>query len=134
MKPICWLLHPIGSVWSEMSPLHKMNPTYSIWSQAGTYARQNYLTETETVEKPFFELTEALLHKSIPFHYGDERLMEVYGTDEDGYLCIGRCRYRRVIVPPMTTIRRATLLRIERLAAQNGPQAVDVRWTVSGAY
>lgn len=118
------LLHPIGSVWSEMSPLHKMNPTYSIWSQAGTYARQNYLTETETVEKPFFELTEVLLHKSIPFHYGDERLMEAYGTDEDGYLCIGRCRYRRVIVPPMTTIRRATLLRLERLAAQNGPQAV----------
>lgn len=61
----------------------------------GHLCRQNYLTETETVEKPFFELTEALLHKSIPFHYGDERLMEAYGTDEDGYLCIGRCRYRR---------------------------------------
>ena len=119
------IIHPMSSLWSEFSPLHKPNPTFSIWAPKNQYARANYIEEQERFEKPFFELTERLLAAGCPFHYGDEMVMEEHGGfDESRGLTVGQCAYTTVIVPPVRLLRQSTAGLLEKLADTYGPESV----------
>ena len=117
------VIHPIGSVWAEFSPLHKISPTYSIWAEKNPYAGANYIKETEQFEKPFFDLSMQLNQKGIGYHYGDERVMEEIGGF-DGGIRIGKCCYQTVIVPPVSTLKENTVKLLTRLAETAGKEAV----------
>lgn len=117
------VLHPIQSVWAEFSPLHKTNPTYSIWAEKNPYAGMNYITETESYEKPFLDLSEQLIKAGLGYHYGDELVMEEIGWFEAG-LKIGNCCYQTVIVPPVSVLKRGTLQLLKLLADTNGRTSV----------
>lgn len=117
------VIHPIGSVWAEFSPLHKISPTYSIWAEKNPYAGANYIVETEQIEKPFFDLSRQLNQSGISYHYGDELVMEEIGGF-DGGIFVGKCHYERVIVPPVTTLKKNTVKLLEQLARKRGKNAV----------
>lgn len=117
------VIHPIQSVWAEYSPLHKPNPVYSIWTPKNENAGQNFITETECYQKPFLDLSNQLLSAGINYHYGDEMIIREHGSYEDGII-IGQCQYRKVIVPPVSVLRKETIQLIEKMAAQYGKNAV----------
>lgn len=117
------LIHPIQSVWAEISPVHKKNPTFSIWSPKNENAGQNYITETERFQKPFLDLSNQLLEAGIHYHYGDEMILQDYGRFADG-LFVGQCRYRKVIVPPVSVLRPHTVELLCRMAEHSGKDSV----------
>lgn len=117
------LIHPIQSVWAEYSPLHKPNPVFSIWSPKNENAKQNFITETEQFQKPFLDLSNQLLEQGISYHYGDEMIMEDYGSFDNG-IVIGQCRYKKIIVPPVSVLRGNTIELLFRMVEQLGKDAV----------
>ena len=99
------VIHPIGSVWSEYSPLHKQN---GLPVENGMYNR------------PFEELSKALMAAKLDFHYGDEIIMEDHARVEGKRLRIGVHTYGTVIVPPVLTLRKNTLSLLTQFAAAGG--------------
>ena len=87
------VLHPVASVWSEYSPLHKRN---------------NLAIENGVYDKPFTDLSKALMANKMDFHYGDEIIMQNHARVEDGKLVIGQHSYSTVVVPPSLTLRSST--------------------------
>ena len=118
------VIHPMSSVWAEISPLHKPNPVFSIWDTVRENARSNYLREVEEFQKPFLDLSERLMEKGLAHHYGDETLMAQYGRAEDGRLFVGEVGYKTVIVPPVSVLKSSTMELLKRFSEQAGPGAV----------
>lgn len=81
------VLHPIGSYWSEYSPVN------------GKRARLE-----ERLDRPFAALTEALSAANIGFHFGDERLLARHAACKGGRIVFGDYSYDTVVLPFMTTI------------------------------
>lgn len=99
------VLHPIASVWSEYSPLHKQN---------------GFSVENSTYNKPFELLSKMLMELKLDFHYGDEIIMENHAKVRDGKLIIGQHQYSTVIVPPSLTLRSNTVKLLREFAEQAG--------------
>ena len=117
------IVHPIQSVWAEYSPMHKMNPTFSIWAPKNENAGQNFITETEYYQKPFLDLSNQLLEAGINYHYGDEMILADYGRFEDGVV-VGQCSYRKIIVPPVSVLRNHTIALLVQMAERFGKDSV----------
>ena len=56
----------------------------------------------------------------IGHHYGDERLMEKYGSVKDGRLTIGQCTYSFVVIPDCDTLDSSTAAFLKEYLAQGG--------------
>lgn len=95
------LLHPIASLWSVFSPVHKENHHYM---------------EKGRFDEPFKELTDTLLREKLDFHYGDELILD-WESEIHSVLQIHNYQYRTVIVPPSLTWRRSTIEMLQALAA-----------------
>lgn len=117
------VLHPVQSVWAEYSPLHKPNPVFSIWAPKNENAGQNFITETECYQKPFFDLSKQLLEFGLNYHYGDEMIMKDYGKFDEGVV-IGKCKYQRIIVPPVNVLQESTMELLYQTAKEFGKEAV----------
>lgn len=100
------VLHPIASVWSEYSPLHKHN---------------NYAIEKGIYDEPFINLSKALMANKLDFHYGDEIIMEKHARVADGKLIIGQHSYSTIVVPPALTLRSSTIKLLKDFAQVAGP-------------
>jgi hypothetical protein len=87
------VLHPISSVWSLYSPLHKAVD----------------LAPEQTIEVPFRELSKALIEAKLDFHYGDEIIMEEHARVQGAELVVGCHKYGTVVIPPCFTLRRGTM-------------------------
>lgn len=118
------LLHPISSVWAEISPLHRKHKTSSIWAPFNPNGRQNFNREVECWQKPFMDLTTRLYGQQTPHHYGDELVMVEHGTVVEKELRIGRQGYRLVIVPPVQVLRASTVKLLRALGQQTGGDSV----------
>lgn len=99
------VIHPIGSVWCEYSPLHKDT---------------NFMRERELYDLPFAKLTDALIANKLDFHYGDEIIMEKHASIRGTKLVIGQHEYSTVIVPPALTLRRKTLALLKKFGEVAG--------------
>ncbi|NLX70379.1 MAG: glycoside hydrolase [Clostridiales bacterium] len=99
------VLHPVASVWSEYSPLHKRN---------------NLAIENGVYDKPFTDLSKALMANKMDFHYGDEIIMQNHARVEDGKLVIGQHSYSTVVVPPSLTLRSSTVKLLKEFAQAAG--------------
>jgi len=98
------VVHPISSVWSLYSPLHK----------------QTDLALEKTIEVPFEELSRALIEAKLDFHYGDEMLMEDYGEVRGDKFVVGSHEYHTVVVPPAITLRENTVKLLTAFAQAGG--------------
>lgn len=87
------IIHPIGSLWSEYSPLHRDT---------------NFMKERNSYDFPFARLTDALISNKIDFHYGDETIMENHAYIKGDKLVVGRYEYSTIIVPPALNLRSKT--------------------------
>lgn len=101
------VLHPIASVWSEYSPLHKRN---------------GLAVENNIYNQPFEFLSKALMAAKLDFHYGDEIIMENHARVENGKLIIGQHQYSTVIVPPSLTLRSNTVRLLKEFVEQAGAE------------
>ena len=98
------VIHPLASVWSIYSPLHK----------------QVKLGPEQQFELPFADLSEKLLEANLDFHYGDEILLEEHAAVEGERFKVGGCSYETVIVPPVITLRRNTVELLREFACSGG--------------
>lgn len=111
------ILHPIASVWSLYSPLHK----------------QVDLALEQTIEVPFEELSQALVEAKLDFHYGDEIIMEDHAQIKGKKLVVGSHEYGTVIIPPSLTLHQKTVELLKSFAKAGGrilflqqkPQRID---------
>lgn len=56
----------------------------------------------------------------IQYHYGDEQLLEQYGSFTDGKLIVGKMRYSNVILPQLNNISSSFLKQLKQLEAHGG--------------
>ena len=65
-------------------------------------------------------LSETLQGNHISFHYGDEVLLQKYGSVRDGMLVVGSCRYRTLLLPKLTNILFSTRELIRQFVGAGG--------------
>jgi len=107
------VLHPIASAWAEYSPV---NPE-PVKDLDGALAR----------------LASLLLGMHVDFHFGDELVLERQASVSKGELVVGACRYRALVVPEATNLRKSTVALLKRLKKSGGtivfagrvPECVD---------
>ena len=61
-----------------------------------------------------------ILSRQIDFDYVSESILAAAGSTEGAQLRVGQMRYRVVVIPGMTTIRRSTLDLLKALANAGG--------------
>ncbi|MBU2495378.1 MAG: hypothetical protein KJ935_02600 [Candidatus Omnitrophica bacterium] len=100
------IIHPVESMWLQCRADWKKNP------------------EVEKQDRVFWKLSDALLAGHLDFDYGDEDIIFRHGRigkkDGAAVFIIGRASYRSVLVPPMLTMRGATLKLIKRFHQAGG--------------
>ena len=90
-KPVVDVLvvHPISSAWAEYSPLdHRA---------------------VKELDASLRGLAEFILGTHADFHFGDEMILERLGRVGPKRLDVGKCRYRLVVVPDATNLRKSTV-------------------------
>lgn len=99
------VIHPVGTVWSEYTPLNREN---------------DFSKEMSLYNKPFDELSKQLAANNLDFHYGDEIILEKHASIKDGKFVVGSHSYDTVIVPPCTILAESTLVLLEKFATDAG--------------
>jgi len=77
----------------------------------------------ETIKKldaDFVWVTETLSGMHIDYHYGDETIIEKYGSVNGDKVRIGKCEYKAVVLPSMITIDRNTAELLSQFANNGG--------------
>jgi len=95
------VVHPLESVWATQRP-------------------SDFPWEGDWLTEGFEALTEYLLERQIDFDYGDEKLMEEFGSVEGPRLRVGRAEYEGVVIPPCITLRRSTAAMLQAMIAAGG--------------
>jgi hypothetical protein len=88
------VVHPISSAWSEFSPLEH--------------------GPVRELDERLRALVDFILGTHAGFHFGDEMILERKASVAKKELVVGACRYRMVVVPDATNLRKST---VELLAA-----------------
>lgn len=94
------VLHPMSSAWAEYSPLDH--------------------APVEQLDRRLRTLVDFVLGTHADFHFGDELILERKGRTDRGLLQVGLCRYRLVIVPDATNLRKSTVRLLARFRASGG--------------
>ena len=94
--------------------LHPMHSCYLTFDRAADMA------SIQHVVLPFKALIERFGAAGIGHHYGDERLLEKYGSVKDGRLTVGRCSYSYVVIPDCDTLDSSTVALLKDYLAQGG--------------
>jgi len=94
------VIHPISSAWAEYSPLDTR--------------------EVDGLDRRLAALADAVLATHADFHFGDELILERHGRATKGKLVVGKGRYRVVIVPDATNLRRSTVRLLGRFKRSGG--------------
>ncbi len=61
----------------------------------------------------------------IPYHFGDETILERHGSVKNGLFHVGNCHYKAVVLPSMETIDETTYALLESFLQQGG-QVVSI--------
>ncbi|MFO7958843.1 MAG: glycosyl hydrolase [Candidatus Brocadiia bacterium] len=103
----------VNALMSRGEPVRKLlvlHPVESVWARAAMGWDKD--EQIDRLEKDFDNLINWLLDRHLDFDYGDEDIMGRLGSVEDGaapMLRVGEAAYTVVLVPPVETIRSATL-------------------------
>jgi hypothetical protein len=107
------IIHPMSSAWAMYSPLDH--------------------APVEELDLRLRNLADFVLASHADFHFGDELILERKGRAAGGELLVGECRYRLVVVPDATNLRKSTVRLLARFLDSGGhvvfagrvPQLVD---------
>ena len=99
------VIHPIGTAWSEFTPVDKKNG----------FAKIDYL-----FNKPLEELSKKLMANKLDFHYGDESIIEEYSYIKNGKYVVGDFEYDTVIIPPCIFLEDNTINLLNEFVGQAG--------------
>ena len=102
-----------GEYQPEVLVIHPINSAYIGYIPG----KSEHLADLDT---SFKDLSTWLCELHCMYDYGDEGIMERYGSARDGALVVGRMSYRAVIIPPSRTLQTSTLELLKRFAAQGG--------------
>lgn len=101
----------------EQADVLILHPIHSAYL---TFDRANDEASVRNVGEPFNVLIERFGAAGIGHHYGDERLMEKYGSVKDGRLTIGECTYSFVVIPDCDTLDSSTAALLKDYLSQGG--------------
>ncbi|MBE6598687.1 MAG: hypothetical protein E7638_04525 [Ruminococcaceae bacterium] len=99
----------------EYAPILVIHPIH------GAYMK--YIKNTDSlaeIDGKFAELSRLLGNNQVPYHYGDEWLMEKYASVEGGKFRVGKCTYDAVVVPFTYTLDGTTAELLKRYIAEGG--------------
>lgn len=93
-----------------------IHPMKSAWI---AYNKENNESLSK-IDRDFLNVSELLSGLHFDYHYGDESILKKYGCVEDGFLRVGKCRYKVVILPSMITIDESTLALLNQFSMNGG--------------
>lgn len=94
-----------------------LHPLTSAWMRYDNFAPSRDLGD---MDAGFKRIMQNLLDLHRDFDLGDEWIMSEHGGVEEKDLVVGLCRYKAVIVPPVTNLESGTVDLLERFAAAGG--------------
>ena len=87
----------------------------------GAYCRYKKNTDSlGEIEGKFFELSRYLGQNQIPYHYGDEWMMQRMASVKNGRITVGQCTYDTVVVPFTYSLDESTVALLEQFRDQGG--------------
>lgn len=98
---------------AEVAVIHPIHSAYF------HFDRHNHKT-LETLERKCAALAERLGAANIGHHYVDERLLEKYGSVENGQLIMGNCSYKYVVIPDMEGLDGSTVELLDEFLLSGG--------------
>ncbi len=102
-----------GEEYASVLVIHPMHGAYMKYVKA----KWDCLCE---IDGKLTELSRLLGENQVPYHYGDEWLMEKYASVENGKLRVGRCTYEAVVVPFTYTLDHHTAELLKKYIGEGG--------------
>ncbi len=106
----CLIIHPMKSVYLD-------------------YIRDEDYKSVKELEDSFSRFLELLNRNGITYHLADETILKKYGKVKNDILSVGKCDYKILVVPKMSTISRSTLDLINeykgKIYVESNPQYID---------
>ncbi|MBQ4590821.1 MAG: hypothetical protein IJB20_02205, partial [Clostridia bacterium] len=100
----------------EYAPVLVIHPIHGAYCK---YKKDDHRSLSE-IEGKFFELSRLLGHNQIPYHYGDEWMMQRMASVENGKITVGQCTYDTVIIPFTYSLDASTAALLKDFIAQGG--------------
>lgn len=100
-----------------------LNPIESVWARAYSGAFNVFApldADIMRLEEQYTYIFHSLASHQIDFDYGEEDIILRYGKVKNGCLYIGKCRYHKVLVAGLDTMRSSTLNLLIKFSAQGG--------------
>lgn len=101
-----------GMEYAPILVIHPIHGAYCVYKK-----NTNSIGE---LEGKFFELSRYLGQNQIPYHYGDEWMMERMASVKDGKITVGQCSYDTVVVPFTYSLDENTVALLEEFRNQGG--------------
>ncbi len=99
----------------EYAPILVIHPIH------GAYCKYKKNTNSlGEIEGKFFELSRYLGQNQIPYHYGDEWMMERMASVKDGRITVGQCTYDTIVIPFTYSLDASTAALLKEFMAQGG--------------
>lgn len=95
-----------------------ISPVESLWGMGFV----GFLTDEKVMgfDHRYSKFLQKLQREEIPFDLGSEILLSETGKVANGQLFLGKIPYKAVVLPEMETIRKGTLLLLQKFAAAGG--------------
>ena len=108
-EPVCDVLviNPVESIWCQV------HIDWSVWLKADREAFQS-------IDAHYKKLYNMLLSAHVDFDYADEDMLSRLYKIENGYLYVGKAKYKSVVVSGMLTMRKTTKLILEEFKRNGG--------------
>ena len=115
-------IHSVMTQGEEVRDLLVIHPVESMWMLVKSGWRSR--PETQALDQEYARLTNTLLAEHLDFDFGDEEILSrqarITGSGTAALLQVGKARYKAVLVPPMKTMRRATLSLLRKFKRAGG--------------
>ncbi|MBQ9952415.1 MAG: hypothetical protein IJO98_09815 [Clostridia bacterium] len=85
-----------------------------------TYKRAEDAESIRELQDDLFALNSLLSENQIPYHFGDEWMMQSMASVEGGRIRVGQCAYDRVVVPAMDTLDESTVRLLKEYLSSGG--------------
>lgn len=85
-----------------------------------TYKRAEDAESVRGLQEDFYALNSLLSDRQIPYHFGDEWMMESMAEVQGDRIRVGKCTYDCVVVPAMDTLDASTVRLLKTYMANGG--------------